>query len=289
MKLENKHEKLSFDRRDFPILYTFNKSKAQLLNNPNAVRTWHEEIEIKFFTEGNSTLLIDTNAIQTQPGDVIIINPFEFHSTLDIGSQTGKYHLFMIGMDFFSSKNLDNFDMKSLFLGGRVRFNNLIRGDEKAKKILGELVSELQNQEKSFELAVRGLVLQLFAHLLRNEVNVVLNEDMSHDNARIYKLIEPAVECIRNRYNEDITVDELADLCRMSKYHFCRTFKRSMGMTAIQYLTEYKLSIADIFLENSENSISEIAHLSGFNDESYFSRCYKKSRGYSPKKIREKK
>ena len=289
MKLENRHEKLRFARRDFPILWQYNKGRAELLKDRASVRTWHEEIEIKFFTEGTSTLLIDTNAIVTKPGDIVVINPFEFHSTLNIGETTGVYHLLMIGMDFFSSKNLDNFDMKNLFLGGRVKFNNLIKDNPQVERIIKNLVDELQNERPSYELAVRGLVLQLFALLLRDEVNEVLNEDVPHDNARVYKLIEPAVEYIRSKYYEEITVEKLAALCRMSKYHFCRIFKRATNMTMVQYLTEYKLSIADIMLKNYDMSIAENAHVSGFDDESYFSRCYKKSRGISPQKVRSQK
>ncbi len=287
MESKKIHDRLSFERQDFPIYLGVDRQ-----SNPNYIsrvsRTWHEEIEIKFFTEGSSTVLVGTEPIVTRPQDIIIINPYEFHSTLDVGERTGKYHLLMIGMNMFTSKNLDNFDMKHLLLGRRIKFNNLIRDNERIKEVILNIVSELVNKAPSYEMAVRGLVMELFALLLRSEVRDVVSQDRIEDNIRFYDSIEPAIEHIRTHYDKEISVDELATLCKMSKYHFCRIFKRATNMTAIQYLTEYKLSIADVMLHNSDMSVSEVAHLAGFDDESYFSRCYKKSRGVSPKKVRIK-
>lgn len=281
------HDRPIFERQDFQIAHS--RSKRCDPNDLTMVsRTWHEEIEIKYFVEGSSTVLVDTEAIVTKPGDIILINPYEFHSTLAVGENTGKYNLLMIGMDLFSSKNLDNFDMKHLLLGRRIRFNNLIRSNARIKQVVLNIIQELTERESSYELVVRGLVLELFALLLRSEVKDVVSEECINDNIRFYDSIEPAIEYIRTNYDKEITVDLLAELCKMSKYHFCRIFKRATGMTAIQYLTEYKLSIADVMLRNSDTSISEIAHIAGFDDESYFSRCYKKSRGLSPKTIRSK-
>lgn len=287
MEPKKVHDRPIFNRRDFPIIHSVSKSFV-----PNDLvmvsRSWHEEIEIKYFYEGNSTVLVNTDPIVTQPGDIVLINPYEFHSTLKVGENTGRYHLLMIGMDMFASKNLDNFDMKHLLLGRRIKFNNLIRDNARIKQVILNIIDELEKQESSYELAVRGLTLELFALLLRSEVKDVVPEEHINDNIRFYDSIEPAIKHIRTCYDREINVDELAELCKMSKYHFCRIFKRATDMTAIQYLTEYKLSIADVMLRNSDTSISEIAHIAGFDDESYFSRCYKKSRGISPKTVRAK-
>ena len=163
--------------------------------------------------------------------------------------------------------------MKHIRLGRRIRFNNQIRGTERIKQVILNIIDEMTNKRDSYELVVRGLVLELFALLLRSEVKDVVSEKYLNDNIRFYDSIEPAIEHIRTYYDKEINVDILANLCKMSKYHFCRIFKRATGMTAIQYLTEYKLSIADVMLRNSDTSISEISHIAGFDDESYFSRC----------------
>ena len=56
---------------------------ASDINSINSFsKVFHEEIEIKLFYEGSSTLLIGNDTILPSTGDVVIINPYEFHSTL---------------------------------------------------------------------------------------------------------------------------------------------------------------------------------------------------------------
>ena len=88
------------------------------------------------------------------------------------------------------------------------------------------------------------------------------------------------------RYQERLSGEELAEICGMSTYYFCRVFKRVMGVTPVQYQTEYRLRIVDILLKYENESISAVAHTVGFDDEAYFSRCYKNSRGISPRQYK---
>ena len=61
-------------------------------------RALHEEIEIKCFYEGTSVLIVGENKIEVHAGDIVVINPYEFHVTINSGSdnETGKYHLFRL-------------------------------------------------------------------------------------------------------------------------------------------------------------------------------------------------
>lgn len=61
----------------------------------------HENVEIKCFYEGTATLLIESQTVRVKAGDVVVINPYEFHATVDTGEEKGKYHLFMLPLDYF--------------------------------------------------------------------------------------------------------------------------------------------------------------------------------------------
>jgi AraC-like DNA-binding protein len=93
---------------------------------------------------------------------------------------------------------------------------------------------------------------------------------------------------IRNEYKNNISLDELAEVCCVNKYYFCRIFKEVMGVTPMQYLCDYRLNHADIVIRNTDQSISEIITNCGFNDESYFYKCYKKHFGVTPYSRRTK-
>ena len=55
----------------------------------------------------------------------------------------------------------------------------------------------------------------------------------------------------------------------------------------IQYIINYRISLAETLLKTTDNTIEEIAYACGFEDVSYFYRCYKKIKGVSPKKSRK--
>jgi AraC-like DNA-binding protein len=57
-----------------------------------------------------------------------------------------------------------------------------------------------------------------------------------------------------------------------------------MGMTVVQYIVRYRLDMADFMLQAMNKNVADIATACGFEDESYFYRCYKKHKGVSPKK-----
>ena len=248
-------------------------------------KVFHEELELKLFYEGSSTLLIGKETVVTRPGDLVVINPYEFHSTINYGQEKGKYHLLMVGLDFFGNAD-DLPDLRRIFVGEKTSIQTLIRNDPRAGQLVADIIAELYEKKALYRQAVRGLMLTLFALLLRDYQGKLNTELPTDKNIRYYEAIYPAIRKIRTDYAEKVSVDELANMCRVSKYHFCRIFKTVTKMSVLQYQTEYRLRIADIFLEKSNKSISEIATLCGFEDLCYFSRCYKKHNGISPAKKR---
>ena len=157
------------------------------------------------------------------------------------------------------------------------------------RHILLRAVEEMETRAPCYRIAVRGLMQEFLALLLRYGMNDDVEKRNSRAHAiRYYAVVEPALRRIRDGYTDRFTVEELAELCMVSKYHFCRVFKDVTGMAAMQYLNEYRLKIAETMLENTAKSVSEIARACGFEDESYFCRCYKKYFGVTPGKRKRK-
>ena len=94
----------------------YNCSTSAVDNVEGVRKAIHEAVEIKCFYEGTSTLLLGTQTVTVKAGDVVVINPYEFHATIDRGEEgnTGKYHLFMVPLDFFSGCNLPEMDLPDL-------------------------------------------------------------------------------------------------------------------------------------------------------------------------------
>lgn len=96
------------------------------------------------------------------------------------------------------------------------------------------------------------------------------------------RLLDPAIYYIREHYHEAITLEELANLCSMSKSHFIRSFGKYANRTPHEYLLAYRLRQAKQLLLTTDLSIEQIAEECGFNSASHFARAFRKSNGISP-------
>lgn len=276
-----RQDDIVFPKKDFPIVCSQTRSKTAL------VSLWHEILECKLVTQGSVTMMIDTGTVTAGPGDIIFINPYEVHSNLIMNGEAGAYHLIMLDLDYFRMVGAGMLDLRGLFLDERIRFRNLIRNPA-AADILHKIAEEYARDLPHSQLVITGLLQAFFAVLLREETKKSNNDNAFDDRVRFYRTVEPAVVKLRDNYQQHFTGEELAELCSINRHHFCRVFKRAMGMTPVQYQNECRLRIADILLKNGGMSVTQIAAAVGFRDEAYFSRAYKSSRGFPPNAAKSK-
>ena len=247
-------------------------------------RAIHEDIEIKCFYEGSSTLLIGNETVTAKAGDVVIINPYEFHATVAYSENKGKYHLFMISPDYFADGDAAVSELMLMLRTNRVFLRHHREKGDHAFDILMQAADEFKNKGIAYESAVRGLMLQLFALLLRTGTEDARgdeNKECAH-----YKLIEPALRHIRDNYASPMGMDQLALMCGLSKHYFCHVFKSVVGQPPMSYLGDHRIKVADTLLANTDKSISDIAEACGFESTNYFCRRYKNFYGISPGKRR---
>jgi AraC family transcriptional regulator len=93
---------------------------------------------------------------------------------------------------------------------------------------------------------------------------------------------------MRHHYAERISLDELAALAFMSKFHFTRVFKEVTGSTPHQYLTEIRLTRAAELLRNSDMPVGVVGLASGFHRPTYFSNAFRSRYGVSPNTFRRR-
>lgn len=82
--------------------------------------------------------------------------------------------------------------------------------------------------------------------------------------------------------SDDITVDDLALLVNVSKFHFIRVFAMTTGLTPIRYLRRLRLGTAAHLLGTSRLSIARIATASGYRSAGQFAAAFRTEYGASP-------
>ncbi|MEB3231225.1 MAG: helix-turn-helix domain-containing protein [Leptolyngbyaceae bacterium] len=76
---------------------------------------------------------------------------------------------------------------------------------------------------------------------------------------------------------------DLAQLLKMSQFHFSRLFKQSIGLSPYQYLLQQRVERAKQLLQQTDQSIVDIALVCGFNSRSHLSKQFRKVTGVTPK------
>ena len=98
--------------------------------------------------------------------------------------------------------------------------------------------------------------------------------------------IAPALAYINERYTEEsISVPVLASLCGISEVYLRRIFHSAFGVSPVRYVNGLRLARARELLRSGEYTVGEAAATSGFLDDSYFSREFKKAYGISPREM----
>lgn len=82
---------------------------------------------------------------------------------------------------------------------------------------------------------------------------------------------------IEDHFSDDLSLEMLSTQFYISKFYLTREYKKIYGMTIFQHIITARINYGKKLLRFSDKSIDDIAHLCGFNDQSYFARQFKKS------------
>ncbi|MGM0847328.1 MAG: response regulator transcription factor [Bacillota bacterium] len=94
-------------------------------------------------------------------------------------------------------------------------------------------------------------------------------------------------EYLQQHYQEDISLQEIADRFYLSREYISRKFKQDYKATITDYLTSIRMDRAKKLLENPHLKIYEVAYGVGYQNEKYFSKVFKKHEGLTPNEFRQ--
>ncbi|MBR1121153.1 helix-turn-helix transcriptional regulator [Bradyrhizobium lablabi] len=91
-----------------------------------------------------------------------------------------------------------------------------------------------------------------------------------------------AVERLRSDSDADVSLATLASDAGLSRFHFCRAFKESTGLSPHAWLRQYRLEQAMDMLRNPETSVISVAAALGYSSQTAFAAAFKKLTGETP-------
>lgn len=91
-----------------------------------------------------------------------------------------------------------------------------------------------------------------------------------------------ALAYIEANLGSKMVIHELAGLVAFSKSHFSRAFKRSLGLSPMEYVVNRRVERAKVLMASTPERLTEIALACGFADQSHLNRSFRRIAGVSP-------
>ena len=98
--------------------------------------------------------------------------------------------------------------------------------------------------------------------------------------------IRRGVRALTAEWNQNKPIGVYAEMCRLSESYFYLLFKRSTGLSPVEYRNRIRVNTACSLLRDTSMSVDEISAAVGFETPFYFSRIFKKTMGQSPRQYR---
>ncbi|MBR6018545.1 MAG: helix-turn-helix domain-containing protein [Paludibacteraceae bacterium] len=159
---------------------------------------------------------------------------------------------------------------------------------EPAIQILHDDIVNLAHSNDSFAAVIRLWNLLYRLSLVEDARELSSSSFIGAREENEDERVRRTIDYIAERYMQDISLQELADLVCMAPESFSRFFRNKTGRTPNRYLIDYRLGIAARMLLTTSLSVSQIGFSCGFNTLSHFNRLFRESKGCTPSEFRER-
>lgn len=251
---------------------------------------WHDEIEMIYIEEGEFMIHINWVEYLAKAGDIYFINAQDIHQITALTKQSSHHAI------LFNPKII-RFEWHDP--AGQTYINPLIKGKLKFPVHISHqvelnhiIVNELEGTLDAYRLSKPGWPILTKASLLKIIAWLVDADCMISEGLTVEKDNEKAMIAktimthIQENYMRKMTIDELAELVKLSTSYFSKVFKSIFEKTTVEYINEYRIEKACLLLTQTDDKIIDIAFSVGFDNFSYFIRKFKALKGITPSTYR---
>lgn len=252
---------------------------------------WHDEIEIIYAESGICIYYVNFEPYELRKGDVLVIPPGVIHSFEQYESEKfiGYSCVFNLNMvnnnavDVCSSKYFMPLFNNEIVL--KIHIKDGEKHTENIRKLVWNSLKCYYEKGSCYEIQLKICLLEFFRYFFVNELF-----EKSLRKSSLIKLSDKTkaiITYIEEHYEEKIMLEDLAKLTNQSVYNFAHSFKYCTGQSPMEYINQYRLSVAAKKLISTDEPVINIAADTGFNNVSYFNRAFKKKFQMTPTQYRK--
>lgn len=242
---------------------------------------------IILITSGVIKETIGQTSYTFQKGDLYFISQNELHSIHSWSDDVKGYHcIFDAEYFLLCIKNQVKLNQFPFF---RLEFNHKISLSEQEAELVVNLFLKLSNEYSIRRTPNDDLLVRLYLNILLIEAERIYlkqNQLMTNNLSRKELLVTKFKNLVRDHLTEHKKISEYADKLFVNPHYLNDTIKEIIGISASEYINTELLSYSKSYLIQTDHTISEIAELLNFADQSYFSRFFKKLSKQTPSEFR---
>ena len=234
---------------------------------------YHPEIEIVCVLKGKGTRHVGYHKSHFEDGALAMIGSNIPHSGLGLNATDPHEEIVIL----FKEENLslpeaesDSSSIKRLI--EMSRYGVLFSSEVKER-----IIPKLEKITQAEGYARYLLLLDLLHDLSKTEDYELLNTEIMPYTivSRNRNRLEAVFTYVENGYQNEVDIQQAAELANLTKPAFCNFFKKATSITFVEFVNRYRIDKACILL-SQEKSIAESCYATGFNNITYFNKIFKK-------------
>lgn len=264
---------------DFPFeIYYVDKTHPKY----EMVLHYHTNIEIIRIIEGSLDLTLDDKKIKATQNTIYFVNSGSLHGAIP---HNCTYQCLVFNPEFIKIGNSDCDEFIDNLLSRNIEINPIINSNS-LSILTNSLFDSISKRKDGFQFAVIGIMNQIFGIIKSDKLFSSKICGIKNIDTKSVKL-KKVLSFIRNNFDKEISLSDMAKACNLSTKYFCSFFKQETGKSPFEYLVDYRIEKACSIILSSDLPITQISFLCGFNDLSYFIKTFKKLKGTTPNQYRK--
>lgn len=261
------------------LLYFANSAAGTMFLPPRMMHAHDDRTEITFISGGSGTYIIDNQSYKVRKGDIIVVEPNRVHD--EKKDTNDNMTVFCLGMT-------------GLRLPG-MRKNQIL--PDGASPILhsGSLEGHIENillcMFEQLLLKKEKEALKVCSHLMEALFSLIQEIPVEYVDGRRVETDQDFARRIKlyldQHYNENCSLDEMAERLNMSTSYLAHTFKDATGYSPGQYMMWRRIGEAQTLLCITKYPVTQVATTVGYDNTNYFSSLFKKMVAMKPKEYRD--
>lgn len=269
-----------FDTGHSPLMSVI-RSRVPIPAPDNRSTHVHADFEFTIPLSHGPQLHIERREFVLPQRNIFPCNPGQYHGP---AGPTDNHHLLAIQVKTDALREI----AATVASSDQVSFENRPAAlDAPLEHLLDRFLAESAAQQDGSELILENLSAIICAELLRTfEVHRQAPSRPTH-RGQGRRNITWAIEYLHAHPGGPLSLDEVAKVAHLSKYHFIRVFQQETGTTPYQYFIDLRIARARHLLKTQKYTITEVCHLCGFKNLSHFSRLFTQKVGVPPSLYRK--